>query len=583
MRFIVGIIVCACVLTAAAADDKRLVFSTYHGGDRNDDALSVAVSREGFIYVTGETESRDLNATPLGGKPLTAAVFKGYLTKYAPNGKEIVWRYLIGGTANTVPQALALDPAGNVWVCGTTGARDLPLVNPVQATQTGLNIAFLMKFSPDGKLLFSTLFGGDRNDSAQAIATDSKGSVYIAGRATSTKLPVKNALQPSMSAGGQDAFIAKYSNEGQLEYATYLGGTSGTDNIFAIAVGPDDALYVTGENMSPNLATENAWMRQPQPYSSYLAKISPAGDRIEYFTYIGGRGGYSKTQAVAVDAQGRAWVAGHTTSKQMPVTENALQREYAGGVRDAFLIRITADGSSADYVSYLGGSYNGKVDPDETAAALKIDARGFVYVAGETHSPDFPGRRAVQSQHAGLQDAYLIRLDPDNKEIVYSTFWGGSKKDVALGLALGPGEQATVVGESYSDDLPLANAVQTKLGSGNDAFVAQICDPWLGSWPVSSAAFGYTIGGNRPEAMELVIYSGCTQDFDISELTSDKDWLRVTSDKRTVPAKLRLDVNVDGLPAGEHKATVRITVPAAYRSTLEIPVTVTVVEPPPAQ
>ena len=63
-------------------------------------------------------------------------------------------------------------------------------------------------------------------------------------------------------------------------------------------MGPDDAVYVTGENMSPGLATENAWIRQPQSYSSYVAKISPAGDRIEYFTYIGARGGYSSTSAI---------------------------------------------------------------------------------------------------------------------------------------------------------------------------------------------------------------------------------------------------------------------------------------------
>jgi hypothetical protein len=96
----------------------------------------------------------------------------------------------------------------------------------------------------------------------------------------------------------------------------------------------------------------------------------------------------------------------------------------------------------------------------------------------------------VQSVHGGVQDAYLIRLDLDNSQIVYSTFWGGQKKDTALAMALGPGEQATVVGESYSDDLPIANAVQTKLGSANDAFAAQICDPWLGAWP--SASFSFT-------------------------------------------------------------------------------------------
>ena len=117
MRTLFGIFLIASALSAQLPqNDKRLVFSTYHGGDRNDDAVAVAVDAAGFIYVVGETESRNLEATPVGGKPLTSAVFNGYLTKYAPQGKEVVWRTLIGGSSNSVPHAVALDKAGkSTW------------------------------------------------------------------------------------------------------------------------------------------------------------------------------------------------------------------------------------------------------------------------------------------------------------------------------------------------------------------------------------------------------------------------------------------------------------------------------------
>lgn len=578
-----GILLGAAALPAlaqSALDDKRLVFSTFHGGDRNDDANGVAVDAAGNIYVTGETESRDLKADPVGGKPLTAAVFKGYLTRYRPSGKEIVWRKLIGGSSNTVPRAIAADKDGNVYVVGTTGARDLPLVKPVQDKQTGLNIAFLMKFNPDGDLLFSTYFGGNRNEEGQAVAIDSQGNVYIAGRASSTDLPVKNALQPAMSGGGQDAFIAKYTPDYQLAYATYFGGTSGTDNIFAIAIGPDDSLFVTGENMSPGMATPDAYITKPPSYSSFLAKLNPEGTAVTYFTYIGWAGGYTKSQALAVDAQGRAYVAGHTSSKQLPVTPNAIQPAYAGGFRDAFLARISADGKAADYLTYLGGSTKGTSDPDETANALRIDAHGHVYVTGETSSPDFPGRRYVQPSEGGAQDAFLMRLDLDNNQIIYSTFWGGQKQDAGTAIALGPGEAATVVGTSYSDDLPIANAVQTKLGSANDAFVTQICDPWLFSWP--TASFAYVAGSpDKPAAQELGVYSGCVQPFKVTELATDQPWLTIKADGDAVPLKMNLQVNPDGLAPGEYKAVIRVSIDEAFYKTLEIPIVFTVLEPPP--
>jgi hypothetical protein len=430
--------------------------------------------------------------------------------------------------------------------------------------------------------LFSTYFGGDRNEEGLAIAVDSQGNIYLAGRASSTNLPVKNAIQPKMAGGGQDAFIAKYTPDYQLAYATYLGGTAGTDNIHSIAIGPDDSLFVTGESMSPSLATPEAYIRAVPAYSSFLAKLTPAGDAISYFTYVGWKGGYTSARGLAVDAQGRAHVVGYTSSKELPVTPNAIQPAYAGGSRDAFLMRVNAGGTDAEHLTYLGGSTKGSVDPDETASAVKVDAHGFVYVAGSTSSADFPGRRLIQDVYAGGQDAYLIRLDLDNSQILYSTFWGGQKKETGFALALGPGEAATLVGESYSDDLPLSNAVQTRLGSANDAYVMQICDPWLVAWPTAAATFNYIRGSvERPAAQETGIYSRCQQTFEITGMESDQSWLTVKSDGNTVPAKLTLEVNPDGLEPGEYSAVIRISIDEAFYKTLEIPVSFTVHPPPP--
>lgn len=565
----------------AQLSDRRLVFSTFHGGDRNDDAKAVAVDAAGNIFVTGETESRDLTADPVGGKPLTSAVFKGYLTKYEPGGKKIAWRLLIGGASNTVPNALAVDVDGNAYVAGTSGARDLPMVNAVQSQQTGLNIAFLMKFSPQGKLLFSTFFGGNRNEEGLAVAVDSGGNIYMAGRASSTDLPVKDALQPQMGGGGQDAFIVKYTPDYKMAYATYFGGTSGTDNIYAIATGLDDALYVTGETMSPGLATPGAYVPLHQSFSSFLAKISPAGDRIEYFTYLAWRGGYTTARALAVDGLGRAHVAGFTTSKELKVTPNAIQPAFAGGLRDAFLLRMNPEGTDAEVLTYLGGSTRGTTDPDETANSIHIDAHGHVYVTGETSSPDFPGRRVVQPAHGGVQDAYLMRLDLDANQIIYSTFWGGGKKDAGLALALGPGEAVTVVGESYSDNLPISNAVQQRLGSANDGFVAQICDPWPGSdWP---SGFTYVRGGEMPESQRLQVWSGCTQPFDVSEASSNRPWIKVQPSAKTVPMQMTVTVDPAGMEPGQYEGTIRVTVPDSFPRTVEIPVVLNVLDPPPAE
>jgi hypothetical protein len=438
-----------------------------------------------------------------------------------------------------------------------------------------------MKFSPAGDLLFSTYFGGKLTEEGKALAVDSRNNLYVGGRSTSLDLPVKNALQPRLAGGGADAFIAKFTPDNKLAYATYFGGTAGTDNIYAMAVGPDDALYVAGDNMSPGMATKDAWVTTPQPYSGFLAKLTPAGDAVSYFTYIGWRNGYTSVRALAVDTEGQAYVAGDTTAKGIAVTPNAIQPVYGGGRRDGFLLRLNAAGAAATYLSYLGGSVSGPADPDETVSALRIDHRGHVYVTGETVSHDFPGRRQLQATHGGARDSYLMRLDLAGNQIIYATFWGGQKNDTAAAVALGPGENATIVGESYSDDFPVAAATQARLGSLNDAFVAQFCDPWLGA--SAPAGFHYVRGGELPAVQEVAVWSGCVQPFEATEVSADQPWLKLTPDGKTVNMKLTLAIDPAGLEAGEYKAAIRVTVPDAFLRTIEIPVTLRVSDPPPPE
>ena len=273
----------------------------------------------------------------------------------------------------------------------------------------------------------------------------------------------------------------------------------------------------------------------------------------------------------------------------MTTTENAFQPAHAGGARDGFLLRLAADGKSADYLSYLGGSSTGPNDPDEAINVLKIDARGHLHIAGFTNSADFPGNtRAMQGNATGAFDAFVLRMDPDNKQIFYSTFWGGQKNDSANALALGPGEAVTFVGNSTSADLPVsANAVQGKPGSSDEGFVAKFCDPWLGSWSASGWAGEtvYVLGAERLAAVELDVYSGCPQKFAVKGDGPELEgvsWLTVTNDGGAVPMKLKLEFNTDGLEAGEYKTMIRVTVPDAFYPTLEIPVVLKVVAPEPA-
>lgn len=212
-----------------------------------------------------------------------------------------------------------------------------------------------------------------------------------------------------------------------LVYSTYLGG-AGTDQASGIAVDSTGSVYVAGYTDSTDfpLATLG-WLPAGAPHV-FVAKLDPTGSNLVYADYIGGNGedyGF----ALVLDSANDVYVAGSTNSSDFPVF-NPYQGTYPGDF-NAFLTQISADGSSLLYSTYLGG--NGQDIPSSVA----IDSSGYVFVAGNTTSTDFPMANAYQASaspnQGGLTGNYgfLTKFSPDGSNLVYSTYLSGNS-NVAL-------------------------------------------------------------------------------------------------------------------------------------------------------
>lgn len=186
-----------------------------------------------------------------------------------------------------------------------------------------------------------------------------------------------------------------------------------------------------------------------------------------YSTYLGGSGddyGISITS----DSNGNAYVTGETTSSGFPGANGALH-----GMKDAFVAKLGADGSSLIYFTYVGGSQT------ESGNGIAVDASGDAFVVGGTQSSDFPAspgafQTSPKSGNAG--SAFLFELSPDGRTLNYSTYLGGSIDDVALSIALDSSGNAYIGGTTSSLDFPIpSNLVPLQSSGGaNDGFVAEI-------------------------------------------------------------------------------------------------------------
>jgi hypothetical protein len=375
----------------------------------------------------------------------------------------------LGGSGNNNGRGIAVDAAGAGYVTGETASPDFPIVHPLQPTLRGFPDTFVAKLAGDGSaLVYATFLGGRNPDLGEGIAVDAAGAAYVTGVTQSPDFPTGHPLQPTLR-GNADAFVAKLSADGTaLVYATFLGGSSSSDEGRGIAVDATGAAYVTGPTGSPDFPT---W-HPLQPtfgglFDAFVAKLTPDGTALVYATYLGGsvmEVGFG----IAVDAAGAAYVTGLTGSPDFP-TRNPLQPTY-GGHRDAFVAKLSPDGSAFIYANYLGGS------GDDGGAGIAVDAAGVAYVTGSTDSADFPFVHSLQPTHprAFNSDAFVAKLTPDGIALVYATSPGGSSTDSGHGIAVDAAGAAYVTGSTDSVDFPTVHPLQPMLGGFWDAFVAKL-------------------------------------------------------------------------------------------------------------
>jgi hypothetical protein len=292
---------------------------------------------------------------------------------------------------------------------------------------------------------------------------------------------------------------------------------------------------------------------------------------LSYSTYIGGNNN-DVGIGIDVDGQGNAYIAGWTNSTLNFPRVGARQSTLAG-VIDAFVTKVSADGKTFLYSTYLGGS-----GTDE-AEGIAVDALGDMYVTGYTNSMDFPTNSGTIGTHGGY-DEFAVKLDPTGATLLYSRLIGGLSNDYAFGIAIDSLGDAYIAGQTNSggatglditmdslapngalagtltygtggDDAgtaialdsagnvwetgyvgasglppatPAVTPIQGTYGGGNhDAFVAKIRNP-LGTPAVPSIAYITYFGGSGDDQGTGIAFQGSSNDVYVTGFTDSSDF-----------------------------------------------------------
>jgi hypothetical protein len=326
--------------------------------------------------------------------------------------------------------------------------------------------ASLMRGSPGLTLedyVYCTFFGGSGDDRISSVTVTSEGEVVIVGGTFSTDLLVLNAYQESY-AGGEfselpllmgDTFVAKMSDEMQLLWCTYLGGSDledtsrvevdGEGNIVVIGMTHSDDFPTTGDALQTEFGQGE--------HDGFISIFNSDGVLLRS-TYLGGSGS-DILRDFSIDDRGNLVLVGRTTSADYPVTSDAYQLDL-NGEADCFITVVSRDLSTVLYSTFLGG---GSID---SGIEIAIDSEGNVILTGSTSSQDFPVTDdALQDTITGEERDFFVAKFSHSWELIYATFLGGSHIDDCFGLAVDASDNIHVVGRTWSLDFPVTpDAIQ---------------------------------------------------------------------------------------------------------------------------
>jgi len=549
--------------------DPVVVYSTYLGGSGNETATSIAVDSTGAAYVTGFTTSTNFPTTSGSVQPVAkhtgATNQETFVTKLKDDGSAQIYSTYLGGTgsgAGDKGSAIAVNNSGQAFVVGTTGASDFP-TTPNAYFQNAPNnggTAFLTQLTSDGSgLVYSTYLGGNIRENGLGVALDPAGIAYVVGATASFNFPINGVLLPFQNtnkvttAGASTAFLSKIdttkTGTTSLLYSTYLGG-SGGESAQAVAVDANGTAYITGQTGStdfplppppaPVAFQQSLRSSSGATNNAFIAKIdtTQAGSGgLMYSSYLGGAGssaGGDQGNAIALDGNNNAYIAGTTASLDFPTTIGVFQHDNPNAAvfkRTAFVARFdtTKPGgsgpSSLIYSTYLGGT--GSLG--EAGLGIAVDSLKQAYVSGFTSSSDFPKTTgAPQTSRQGL-NAFVTVLNPTGTSpVLFSTFWGGVGREDGFAIALDTASPPNIylTGDTSSTPstpyVPSATAFQNTLSGPVDAFVTKF-SPASAAGAVAvaptSLAFGSQTVNTTSTAQTVTLTNGAAVALTISSIS----------------------------------------------------------------
>ncbi len=352
------------------------------------------------------------------------------------------------------------DSEGFTYISGNTRDKNFPATEGAYQTELkGSADVFVVKYSPEGEIVFATLIGGTEREHHSGITVDEKGYVYIAGGTESPDFPVTEGCYDSSFNGarswGGDVFVTKLNPTGtEIIFSTFIGGevqeTVGTGGIKLDSKGN---IIIAGTTSSHNFPLTKGVIDNNDNLHAFISKFSPDGKKLLFSTFFGNsqREGIGR---VTIDDKDNIYLTGGTYTADLPVTANAFRKEImmpkSGMLMDHYIARIDNADHKISYFSYFATD-------GFPSTYIKWTKPNRLIVCGSTTGEGFPvTENAISTKGKGNLDGFVSVFNAETMELEYASLFGGSDYERLTSAHFLNKDTIVIGGLTNSADFPLS-------------------------------------------------------------------------------------------------------------------------------
>jgi hypothetical protein len=409
----------------------------------------------GNVYVTGSFGSDSITFGSVLLTNSTPGYLDMYLVKYDVSG-NVLWAKSAGGTQDDAGVGVALDGAGNVFVCGSFNSASITFGSTVLTNAAAnLNDIFMVKYTPSGTVIWAKRAGGTGDDTPKGISTDLSGHFFIGGNYSSPSLTFGTSTLTN--AGSLDVFIARYDTSGVVSWAKGAGGT-GSDLLQGICTDHYGNACITGSFYSPSITFGTFALNNTAGHNIFISKYDTGGvvTWAKRPSGVGGQGG----NAVCSDGYGKIYLAGEFSGSYISFGSIILNNGNTGE-NDICLVKYDSLGQEIWGVQSTGLS-NG------SPSSLCTDFTGNVYMGG-TFSSNTIVFGSCTLNNVGSVNLFVAKFDKGGNSYG-GTATGGLASDYVNGASCDASGNTYLTG--YFSSSSIAFGTHTLLNAGAESMFA---------------------------------------------------------------------------------------------------------------